>query len=145
MPGNATVYIADPSMLGSRVFDTLESIQAYEGISEGSEAKGFVLRFPWGECQCNIMAAEDLPEHLGGFENYVRSQSVGSDSLVYAISRLSNVRMCIGLVITHDQEREEEVLGVLFNLNASLNGLLFLYDTVWDWSGEALCGPLKDG
>lgn len=145
MPGNAAIYVADPSMLGSRVFDTLESIEAYEGISDGNEAKGFVLRFGWGQCTCSIMSNDDFPDHMSDFENYVRNQPQTNDELVYVLSRLANVRMSLGMLLVHDEESEEAVYGFLFDFNSALNGLLFLHDTVWDWSGDALCGPHKNG
>lgn len=52
--------------------------------------------------------------------------------------------MCLGCNITHEQEQEEQVQQFLFNFNSTLNGLMFIYDTVWDWSGEPLCGPHKN-
>ncbi len=35
-PDYATIYIADPSLLGSKVFDTVPGILSYEGMSDES-------------------------------------------------------------------------------------------------------------
>ena len=45
MAGNAAIYIADPSLMGSRFFDKIEGIQSYEGLSQGDSATGvrFIL------------------------------------------------------------------------------------------------------
>jgi hypothetical protein len=146
MPGNAAFYISDPAMLGSKLFDTFKSITSYEGLSdESNSATGFILKTTWGQIKINLMPSENLAEHLNGFEGYIRTQLEDEDELIYVLSRLHYVLLCLGCEITHDQEKEEEVHDFLFSFNNALSGLLFLYDTVWDWSGEPLCGPHKDG
>lgn len=91
----------------------------------------------------NIMPGENMENHLNGFEGYIRSKLDDEDELIYILSRLHYVQMCLGCVITHDQNHEDDVVNFLFDFNYRLNGLLFLYDSVWDWSGEALCGSHK--
>lgn len=64
--------------------------------------------------------------------------------LIYFLSRLYYVRTCLGLEVLHDEGAEEEVRQFIFSMNEVLAGLLYMYDTVWDWSREALGGALKD-
>ncbi|MEI8363803.1 MAG: hypothetical protein WCG35_11385 [Betaproteobacteria bacterium] len=144
MPNNAAIYISDPSMIGSRLFDDIPAIEAYEDFSSNENATGFLLKMPWGHIKLNIMPSEHLPNHLKGFEGYIRNQQLSKDELIYTLSRLYYVRMCLGCEIVHTSESEDDVIEFLASINSLLNGLMFIYDSVLDWNGEALCGPLKN-
>lgn len=141
MPENAAIYVSDPSMIGSRLFDVIQSIQSYEPLSQGGNATGFLLTLSWGTVRVNILPSDELPRHMEGFERYIRSQLTDRDNLIYLLSRHRHVRMCLGCVLMHDSAAEDETVDFLFEFNAAVHGVLFLYDSVWDWTGDALCGP----
>lgn len=145
MPENATFYASDPSMIGSRLFDRIPSIKSYESISSENEATGFILKTDWGQVKINIMPGDQITRHLDGLEGYIRNQTQSEDDLIYILSRLHYVQICLGCVITHEQNDEDDVHSFLFEFNSALNSLMFLYDSLWDWSGEPLCGPHKQG
>jgi len=145
MPKNAALYLSDPSMIGSRLFDRFETIQSYEGINDDNDsASAFILTLPWGDIRMNIMEGDKLRDHMNGFEGYAQHVIDDRDRLIYTLARMTHVRMNLGCMINHSDDQESEVLDFLFSFNASLNGLLFLYDSIFDWSGEALGGPAAD-
>jgi len=144
MPKNAAIYIADPSMLGSRLFDRVEGIESYEGTSDGSTATGVRFKFPWGSIAMKFMPPGDIAEHLEGFSGYAQHVIKDRDKLIYTLARIHNVRMSLGCVIEHDEEDTEAVHDFLFGFNAAVNGLLFLYDSIFDFAGEPLGGPAAD-
>ena len=143
MPQNCSFYIADPSMIGSRLFDKLPDIISYEGLSEGDKATGFRLVTEWGSIQLNMMPDEQTEGHLNGFAGYMHSHAENDDDRIYMMARLNYVCMVLGCIIEHEEADEEKVQQFLFQFNAALNSLMFLYDSVWDWTSEALCGPHK--
>jgi hypothetical protein len=138
MPSNAAIYIADPSILGSRTLDEIADIESYEGLNQNQLASGFRLRLAWGVVTVNFMPAEQLPNHLHGFASYAEKLIKNQDTLIYALARIHHVRMCLGCVIEHTPESELSAQEFLFRLNNELNGLLFLYDTIFDKDGKAL-------
>ena len=90
------------------------------------------------------MPEENIEHHLAGFINYMRDKFENEDDLIYFMSRLHYVRTCLGLEISHKEEAEDDVHEFLFSMNEVMAGLLYMHDTVWDWSREALAGALKD-
>ena len=140
MPTNAAIYIADPSILGSRTFNAIEDITSYEGISDGDQATGVLLRFTWGSIAVNFMPAEQLAGHLAGFKAYAETVIEDNDTLIYALARIHHVRMCLGCVIQYSPASEVDAQRFLFRFNSELGGLLFLYDSIFDRDGSALGG-----
>ena len=66
-PDQATLYVSDPSLLGSKVLDTMPGILSYEGTSdEAGNATGLRLRLKAGELIMNFMPAHMIEEHLAG-------------------------------------------------------------------------------
>lgn len=141
---NAAIYISDPAMIGSRLFDRSPDIISYETFGGKDSDPGFKLFLKWGEIVCKIMSEENINKHLAGFENYMKDKFDGEDDLIYFLSRLHYVRTCLGMEISHKDDADEEVHEFLFSMNEVLAGLLYMHDTVWDWSREALVGALKD-
>jgi hypothetical protein len=138
---NAAIYIADPSMLGSRFFDRIDGVQSYESISEGETATGVCFKMTWGVATMHFTPPGDLQEHLKGFAGYAQHVIRDKDTLAYALMRIRYVRMLLGCVIDCDEEQTEEVLSFLFSFNSNLCGLLFFEDTIFDFAGEPLGGP----
>ena len=142
MPKKATFHIADPSMLGSRLFDRIEGIESYEGISDGSTATGLRFGLQWGSVTMNFMAADKIADHLNGLSGWVQQTMKGSDALVYTLARVHHVRMVIGCVIEHDDSATDDAFSFLLHFNIALNGLLFVCDSLLDFTGDALAGPM---
>lgn len=142
MADNACIYIPDPSLLTSKVFDSIESIVGYEGLSEGEQAVG--IRFDLGvaRVQMNFMPVEQIREHLKGLAGYIHSVCSDQDRLVYVLSRVSNIRFVLGCVIEPGFDDQGIVQNFLLEFNSCLMGLLFVYDSVVDHDGEPLAGPL---
>jgi hypothetical protein len=125
---NATIYISDPSLLGSKVLDTLKGVQSYEGLSEGDTATGLRLRLKAGKVVMNFMPVHIIEEHLAGMSGYAEQMVQDRERLPYVLTRISEVRFVIGCVITPGFDDDGTILEVLMNLNSCLNGLFFLGD-----------------
>jgi len=144
VPQNTSFYISDPSILGSKLFDSMTSIKSYKAFSDENNATGFVLNTDFGNIKLNIMHTDQIESHLNGFGGYIHSQMQNDNDLTYVMARLRYVSLVLGGVIDHKDGDEENVHKFLFEFNSAINGLMFLYDSVWDWSSDALCGPHKN-
>lgn len=141
MPKNAVLYLADPSILGARLFKRIPEIQSHEELSDEGEATGLRLKLPWGRITMSFMPGPALSLHLKGFDGYLRQVITDRENLIYALARLRGVRMSAGCIIEHKEADTEAVEDFLFKFNQAVNGLLFLYDSIFDFTGEALGGP----
>ena len=144
MSQNASIYIADPSMLGSRVFDRIDGVQSYEDTSNGSTATGVRFTFPWGSITMNFTSPDNLQQHLNGFSGYAEHVIKDRDTLIYTLARIRYVRMAIGCVVEVDDSDIAAAANFLVAFTNALNGLLFADDTIWDFNGEALGGKAAD-
>jgi len=144
MPDNATIYIADPSLLGSKLFGQSERIRSYEDVSERGSATGIKFKLDAGEIAVNFMPEAMMEEHLQGFCAYAEHVIPDKDRLVYVLSRIHHVRLVLGCTITPGFDDAGSIQEFLFEFNGLLNGLLFLADTIFDYDGEALGGPLAN-
>jgi hypothetical protein len=144
MADNACVYVADPSLLTSKLFDSIGAIKGYEGLSEGEQAVGIRFDLGLADVQMNFMPVEQIREHLRGLAGYVQSICPDQDRLVYVLSRVSSICFVMGCVIEPRFDDQGVVQDFLLEFNNRLNGLLFVYDSVVDYDGEPLVGPLSD-
>lgn len=144
MPDNATIYIADSSLLDSKLFNQFEEIRSYEGVSADDSATGLRFRLDTGNITMNFMPAEILEQHLQGFCGYAEHVAQEKDALPYILSRIQNVRFVLGCVIEPGFDADGKVQEFLFAFNAALNGLLFMADAIFDHDGERLGGPLTE-
>ena len=143
MADNACIYISDPSLLTSKTFTSINSIEHYEGLSEGESATGIRFDIGIAEVQMNFMPAGQIEEHLKGLAGYAQSVSKGdTDRLAYVLSRIENIRFVLGCVIKPGFDQQGKTENFLFEFNNRLNGLLFIHDSVVDHDGEPLVGPL---
>jgi hypothetical protein len=99
MPNNATIYIADPSLLGSKLFGQSKRIRSYEGLSDRDSATGLKFQLDAGKVVVNFMPEPMMEEHLPGFCGYAQHVIAGKDRLVYAIGRIRHVRLVLGCTI----------------------------------------------
>jgi hypothetical protein len=144
MPGNAAIYIGDPSLMGSRLFDRIEGIRSYEDFSEGDSATGIRFVLDAGQVTMNFMPQEQVPEHLNGFAGFAEHVIKDPDELIYARARIYYVRFVCGCVITPGFDDDGKIQDFLFRFTAAVNGLLFLSDTIFDYDGRALGGRLAE-
>jgi hypothetical protein len=143
MPDNATIYISDPSLLGSRLFDSIDIIQSYDGLLEDDTATGVFFDIGVAQVQMNFMPKEELPQHLNGFLGYAEQMFSGNqDDLLYLLSRIRHVTFAMGCVITPSFDQDGQAEGFLLEMTNRLNGLLFIYDSIVDYDGNPLTGPL---
>ena len=144
-PDHATLYIADPSLLGSTVLDTVPGILSYEGLSEGETATGLRLRLKTGEVIMNFMPAHMIEEHLTGMSGNAQAEVRDQERLPDVVHRLSQVRFVVGCVMPQGFDDKGTILQVLMRLNCELNGLLFLGDSLFDQDTQPLAGSACDG
>jgi hypothetical protein len=145
MPDHATIYISDPSMLGSKYIDRFDSIISYSGISEGELATGLKIELKQGSIKINFMAPENIPKHLNGFSGYCQKYlQDDNDELIYVLSRIKNVRYVLGCVIEPEFDKENLIIDFLYEFSMGLNGLFFIFNSVYDFDGNCLLGPMKE-
>lgn len=142
MPDNAAIYIADPALLRSNLFDSLDGIRSYEGLSEGETATAVRFKLEAAEVTMNFMPSHQNPRHLEGFSGFAGHVIKDRERLLYVLSRIRNVRLVLGCVVEPGFDEGGKVGDFLFAFNGQLNGLLFIYDTIFDYDGEALGGQL---
>ena len=144
-PDYATIYIADPSLLGSKVFDTIPGILSYEGMSdESGNATGFKLRTKFGECLMNFMPAHLIEEHLAGMSGYAQQEVRDKERLPYVQHRISQMRFVIGCVAPAGFGEDGEMIEMMMQLNGALNGLYFMGDSLFDRDAQPLAGSACD-
>lgn len=144
MPGNAAIYIADPSLMGSRFFDKLEGIRSYEGLSEGNSATGVRFTLDAGQVTMNFMPGHQVISHLQGFTGFAQKIIQDKDVLIYAQARIHYVRLVCGCVITPRFDDACTILDFLFRFTKGANGLLFFADTIFDYDGKPLGGQYAE-
>jgi len=145
-PDQATFYISDPSLLGSKVLDTVPGILAYEGMSdENGNATGFRLRTKFGECIMNFMPSHMIEEHLAGMSGYAEQAVPDQERLPYVLHRISQVRCVVGCVAPSGFGADGEMIETLMQLNSALNGLFFLGDSLFDHDAQPVAGSACGG
>jgi len=140
MPDYATIYIADPSLLGSKVFDKLNGVVRYKDLSSDGQATGIKFALDAGDVVINFMPNDRVESHLEAFSDYVRQGISDEDLLIYVLPRIHYVRMVLGCVIRPRCDDASVIENFLFELTRCCNGLLFAYGTVYDYDGEPLFG-----
>ncbi len=145
-PDHATFYISDPSLLGSKVLDTVPGILSYEGTTdEAGNATGLRLRLKAGDLIMNFMPSHMIEEHLAGMSGYAEQMVRDKERLPYVLHRISQVRFVIGCVAPQGFGEEGEMLETLLQLNSALNGLFFMGDSLFDHDAQPVAGPACDG
>jgi hypothetical protein len=140
MPDNAAIYLADPSLMGSRLFDKCQ-VQSYEDLNEGDVATGVRFTLEAGQVTMNFMPEHQVAQHLEGFTAFARTVIKDRDQLMYTQSRIHYVRLVCGCVITPGFDNAGMLRDFLFRFTGAATGLLFLADTIFDYDGQVLGGP----
>jgi ABC-type anion transport system duplicated permease subunit len=145
MTSKATIYISDPWMIGTKLFDQFEEILEVKPINQGNQAVGMLFNLGFSQVQINFMSPDDLPNHLAGLKGYVESTYNGcNEDLLYIQARIKAITFAMGMVISPSFEEDDSVLNFLYKFNDRLNGLLFIFDSVVDYDGTPLVGPLVE-
>ena len=140
MPGNAAIYIADPGMIGSKIFDKLTNVSSYESVSDGEAATGVIFNLPPGQVKINFMPGDQIQRHLEGLMGFAQQTIPDQEKMYYALSRIYHVQLVGGCVVTPGFDQGGIIEQCLRDLVARLNGLLFIHDTIFDYDGERLGG-----
>ena len=140
MPGNAAIYIADPSLLGSKLFDQIEGIRSYEGLSQNGSATGVRFKLDAGQVTMSFMPTPQIEQHLKGFSEFAQSVIKDKDRLIYALSRIRQVRFVLGCAITPNFDESGTIEDFLFRFNGHVNGMLFFEDTLFGYNRQPLGG-----
>ena len=143
-PDYATLYLADPSLLGSKVLDAVPGILSYEGLSENDTATGLRLQLKAGEVVMNFMPAHMIEEHLAGLAGHAEQTIRDREKLPHVLQRISQVKFVVGCVVSQGFDDKGTMLEVLMRLNAELNGLFFLGDSLFDQDAQPLAGSACD-
>jgi hypothetical protein len=139
-PDNATFYISDPALVGSEVLKKIKGIELCEGLSEAGSATGLLLRFKVGEIRMTFMPEHMIEEHLAGMSGYAEQAILDRNNLPYVLSRIRNVKMVIGCVITPRFDDGGIIFETIMNLNCELNSMLMLGDSLFDRDATPLAG-----
>jgi len=144
-PDYATIYISDPAQLGSKVLDAVPGVKSYEGTSDDAgNATGLRLQLKAGELIMNFMPSHMIEEHLAGMSGYAEQEVRDKEKLPYVLQRISQMRFVIGCVAPTGFGDDGEMIETLMHLNAALNGLFFLGDSLFDHDTQPIAGSACD-
>jgi predicted small metal-binding protein len=135
---NATFYIADPSLIDSKVFKRFPDVKKMESAGTKRRATGFVLATRWGKITFTFMAAKKFSAHLQQFENFLRRALPNAEEQLHAVNRLAYVRLCMSCLFDVRAGSEAEVTRFLVKLNRKLNGVLVMPTVIFDHDGTKL-------
>lgn len=134
----ATLYVMDPSLIGSKVFDIFPQILSYTSKSEDERATGMMIKLDSAEIDMNFMDSSKLEEHLEGFKGFAHNYVKEGIDPIYVLSRIHFVRMVIGCVVNPGFDYQGKVLEFLQGLNRAYNALLFYDNKVFDYDMQIL-------
>lgn len=134
----ATLYVMDPSLIGSKVLDSFSQIVSYTSISKGKDATGMIIKLEHTEINMNFMEFTELEKHLEGFKGFAYKYVSEEIDLIYVLSRIHNVRIVIGCVVNPGFDEQGKVLKFLQDLNKAYNSLLFYDNKVFDYDMQML-------
>ncbi|MEM8861247.1 MAG: hypothetical protein AAGD96_23215 [Chloroflexota bacterium] len=137
---NATFYIPDPTVFGTKLFDRFPEINSAQPFSTEEVATGMLLETTWGEIKFNVMPPEQMGPHLNSFANFIHQHCPVKSDDMYMRGRLTHVRWVLGCNIKHEPNQQQTVGQFLLRFNDQLNGTLFFDNTVWDWNGKPMVG-----
>jgi hypothetical protein len=135
---NATFYIADPSLIDSKVFLRFRDVEEMEGSGKGRRARGFTLSTRWGKIQFKFMPATKFPAHMKQFEAFFGHVLSNADERIHALNRLAYARLAMSCDFDIGEGSEREVARFLVKVNKRLNGLLVMPGSIIDHDGSKL-------
>mgnify|MGYP001170561888 FL=1 len=145
MPANPKIFITDPSMLGSKLFDALPMVKSFNSIEDEAGAQGILLETPWGKVKISFIAEDALTAEIEALEGFIESKLASNeDQQMYVMTRTYYLQMALDLEISQNEKNDDDLHNFLFEFNSALNGIMFLYDSIWDYDTSPICGPHFD-
>jgi hypothetical protein len=134
---NATFYIADPSLIDSKLFKRFPEVQGMESAGR-RRATGFSLETRWGRIQFKFMPDKKFPIHIEQFKQFFCRVLPDRNAQIHALNRLAYVRLTMSCVFDIASGSEAEVQRFLVKLNRRLNGVLVMPRAIIDHDGSKL-------
>lgn len=135
----ASLYVMDPSLIGSKVLNTLPQILSYQSKSnDDNDVTGMLIKLDTAEIEMNFMEPSKREEHLEGFKGFAYNHVSEGIDHIYVLSRIHYTRMVIGCVIDPGFDNEGKVLNFLQELNRAYNSLLLYDNKVFDYDMQKL-------
>lgn len=129
---NASIYISNPSILGSNLFDQMKEIKSYKDLSDEGTATGFVLTLDFGEITFNFMPYNQIKNHLEGFASYAQQAIENKDAQTRILSRIRDIQLVLGGIFTIQPGAEDKMKEFIFKFKDKLNGLLFMDNGIYE-------------
>lgn len=140
MPASATLHIGDPSIFGSRLFARLGGFAECASVTEKGESVGLRFTFAWGQIEMRYMIPDEIPSYLEGLAGWIQHAKPERETAIYALTRISCVRMVLNCTIEHPDDGGRPAEEFLLRLNEAAKGMLYVHDSLVDYTGETLAG-----
>lgn len=138
MVDNVCVYIADPSLFGSRHLDKFSEIKSYRSLSMGKQATGLILELESTTLELNLLPSDKIKEHLEGLRGFAINYALKQEDVTHILSRIYEIQMVIGCIIKPGFDDKGQVLDFIKRFSSSLNSLLFYNNSLLDYDGKCL-------
>lgn len=129
---NATIYISNPSLLGSNLFNQIKEIKSYKGLSKEGSATGLILVLDYGEVTFNFMPHDQIKIHLQEFASYAQQTIEDKDDQVRILSRIRDVQLVLGGIFTIQPGAQDKMKEFIFDFKDKLGGLLFMDNGIFE-------------
>lgn len=150
MTSYATIYNPVPSLVGARLLDQIDHVKARKELSNKALVTGLFVELDSGSTiTMDFAPAGELNNRLNGLMGIAQDSIADKDLQIYALSRIRDTRMMIGIVIEpgldpDSDDNDDQVLDFLFEINNRLSGLLLLNDAIWDYDAECLTDEVAE-
>lgn len=131
MPTNATIYFSHKRFLSRNqlsAFDKTCKVETPKHPVKGTVST-ILVSWPGIDLKLNPMGASKVPEHVQGFQGYLRQILGGADpneTTAVFVDRVDNVQQVLGCVF--DPPADATAFAFIVRLAETLDGLLFLED-----------------
>jgi hypothetical protein len=144
MADSGHYYISDASLVGPKLFDMLDSIRKYEIISEGGDLVGALIDIDIAQVTLIFLPKEKTKTLITGLKNVVRDAGCANAAMQdYTFQRIRHVRYIMECIVEPEFDENGIVQDFLLTLNSRLNGLLHVWNSLFDFDREILAGVLR--
>lgn len=143
MPENFALYSRSADNLPRTQMQRLSDEVAPE-LAETESGTTFTYNWPDLTIIVSEMITDQLPEHLRGFEGYIRQHIYKGKVPARGERIIRNIRatrLVVGIELRpgrDDQERAEELIG---RMCGGLRPIIFHADALYDWMSRLLLAP----
>ena len=131
--------MTDHSLIGSKTFGEFSQvIKSYKSKSDEDQATGMIIELDEAIIDCTFMTVKEIENHLNGLSGFVSSNIKNQDDLYYSLSRIYNVRVVVGCVISPGFDGEGNVLGFIKNYSNFLRAMTFHDNALYDYDWQSL-------